>query len=259
MKRLPSQSGFVHVWLVLVVVTVLAVISFAGYKVLKSNATQESNTSQSTSKNQAEDTLALQNVGLTSMDSVLVTQDALREYDNLGLKGFYPFGDKLGGKTDTRLNPNFEFASLKEGTQVVSAIDGIVAFIKEQSGSGDSEVFIQPKEGSMWTIGYDHITNLTVKKGDTVKAGAVIGQPARQGNGALRFEFQVNKDQAGTTTHVCPSTVLAGAVKDTVLGQLTAMQQEWNTVSGRELYNVSAQNPVGCLKTTMSVNEAEGR
>lgn len=253
MKRTSGQSGFAHLGLLLLIFAVSAVIGFVGFKVIKQNQ------GKPVSTNLADDKLELQNVGLANMESVLVTEDALREYDSMGLKGFYPFGDKLGGKTDTRINPNFEFASLKEGTEVISALDGVVAFIKEQPGSGDSEVFIQPKDGSMWTVGYDHITSVVVQKGQAIKAGAVIGKPARQGNGALRFEIQVNRDQASTTTHVCPSTLLASAVKDTVLGELAAMQQEWNTTTGRELYNIAAQNPVGCLKTTMSVNEAEGR
>lgn len=257
-----NQAGIAHIGMILVIVVVLIAVALVGLRVIQqSSNTDETNRTDdpSTSDAQSEATPKLQNVGLASMDSVLVTPDALREYDTMGLKGFYPFGDKLGGKTDTRLNPNFEFASLKDDTKVISAIDGVVAFIKEQSESGDTEVFIQPKEGSIWTIGYDHLTNVTVKKGDTVKAGAVIGQPAVQNNGALRFEIQINKDESGVTTHVCPSTLLDDNVKSQVLGQLTSMQQAWNTVTGLNLYDTAAQDPVGCLKKTMTVAEAEGR
>jgi hypothetical protein len=261
MKVKLNQHGLAHIGLVILIVVVIAVVGAVGFRVFqqKANEGTSNKTSQSEQAGQDESAIELQNFGLVSMDSVLVTTDALSEYDSMGLKGFYPFGDKLGGKDDTRLNPNFEFSSLKQGTKVVSAIDGIVAFIKEQPDTGDYEVFIQPSEGSVWTVGYDHISKVVVKKGDSIKAGAVIGDPTPQGNGALRFEIQVNKDQSGTTTHVCPSTLLASDVKDSALQELTAMQQAWNTVTGRALYDVTAQNPVGCLKTTMSVSEAEGR
>lgn len=261
MKAKLNQNGLAHIGIIILIVIVLAVVGAVGFRVFQQKTSQDptSNTSPSGQAVKDEATIELQNFGLVSMDSVLVTNDALREYDSMGLKGFYPFGDKLGGKDDTRLNPNFEFSSLKQGTQIVSAIDGIVAFIKEQPDTGDFEVFIQPSEGSIWTVGYDHISNVVVKKGDSIKAGAVIGDPTPQGNGALRFEIQVNKDQSGTTTHVCPSTLLAADVKGETLQELTNMQQAWNTVTGRALYDVAAQNPVGCLKTTMSVNEAEGR
>lgn len=261
MKTRLNQSGLAHIGLILLIVAVIAVIVAVGFRVLREKTNEEprDDSSQSRQANPDESNIQLQNFGLTSMDSVLVTNDALREYDSMGLKGFYPFGDKLGGKDDTRLNPNFEFSSLKKGTKVVSAIDGIVAFINEQPETADYEVFIQPKDGSVWTVGYDHISNVVVKKGDSIKAGAVVGDPTPQGNGALRFEIQINKDQSGTTTHICPSTLLADDIKTTALQELATMQQAWNTVTGKALYDVAAQNPVGCLKPSMSIAEAEGR
>ncbi len=250
--------------MLLVLVLVSAVVGGAGfftYKNIQNKEAEElnSNVERSPQTKSDDSDIQRQNLGLVSMDSVLVTNDALREYDSMGLKGFYPFGDKLGGKTDTRLNPNFEFSSLKPGTKVISAIDGVVGFIKTQSETGDSEVFIQPSDGSVWTLGYDHISNVTVKKGQKVKAGDVIGEPAVQGNGALRFEFQINKDEAGVTTHVCPSLKLEANVRDTVLAEITAMEQSWNTVSGMNLYDVASQNPAGCIKKTMTPAQAEGR
>lgn len=261
MKANLNRYGIAHIGLILLIVAVITVVGVVGFRVFQQGTSSEPNddSNQSGQAIEGESMIELQNFGLASMDSVLVTSSALSEYDSMGLKGFYPFGDKLGGKEDTRLNPTFEFSSLKEGSKVISAIDGIVAFIKEQPDTGDSEVFIQPKDNSMWTVGYDHISSVAVKKGDSIKAGAVIGDPTPQGNGALRFEIQVNKDQSGVTTHVCPSTLLAADVKSVTLQELATMQQAWNTVTGRPLYDVAAQNPVGCLKTTMTVNEAEGR
>lgn len=261
MKIKDSQLGFAHSLLVLLLVVVaVGAIGFFAFRNIQDRQSAEKNdTGVQTSQVKDESTIKLQNFGIASMDSVLVTNDALREYDSMGLKGFYPFGDKLGGKTDTRLNPNFEFSSLKPGTKVISAIDGVVGFIKKQAETGDSEVFIQPSNGSVWTLGYDHISNVAVKKGQKVKAGEIIGDPAMQGNGALRFEFQVNKDEAGVTTHVCPSLKLDKDVKDSILTEVSAMQQSWNAVSGMNLYDLASQNPAGCIKKTMTVAEAEGR
>lgn len=250
--------------MVLVLVLVVAVVGGAGFFAYKNiqdkqDADLDSGVGQSSQTKSDDSDIQLQNLGIASLDSVLVTTDALLEYDSMGLKGFYPFGDKLGGKLDIRLNPNFEFSSLKSGTKIVSAIDGVVGFIKTQAETGDSEVFIQPSNGSVWTLGYDHISNVTVKKGQKVKIGDVIGEPAVQGNGALRFEFQINKDEAGVTTHVCPSLKLDTDVKESVLAEIAAMEQSWNIVSGINLYDLAAQDPAGCVKKTMTVAEAEGR
>jgi len=245
------NDGFAHIGLLVIGLIVIAVIGFAAMRV-----SSKDEKSDSASSSDPEETLVIENFGLKSLDSVDVTNNALREYESKGLKGFYPFGDKLD---DTRINPTFEFASLKEDTEVIAAIDGVVAFIKEQPESKDIEVFLQPKDGSAWTVGYDHLTDVKVTKGQQVKVGTVLGKPARQNNGLLRFEIQINKDLSGSTTHYCPSVLLGGESKDLYLEELKTMQNSWNTTSGLNLYDVSAQNPVGCIKTTLTPQEAEGR
>ncbi|HMS49908.1 MAG TPA: M23 family metallopeptidase [Candidatus Saccharibacteria bacterium] len=259
MKKNFSEAGMAHVLLVVLVV-VIAAIGAVGYRVITKKEADKpkpptSNTNNTPGTKESAD-LALQNIGLQSFDDILYTKNAVREYASNGLKGFYVFGDKLSGG---RVNPNFEFSSIKPGSKVVSAIDGVVAFIKEQPDSKDYEVFVQLPNNTVWTIGYDHLVNLSVKKDDVVKAGTVLGEPAIQNNGLHRFEIQVNKDENGTTTHICPSTLLASAVKDKVLGDLTAMQNTWESSTGLDLYSVDAQKPVGCLKQGLTVAEAEGR
>jgi hypothetical protein len=249
-----DQTGS-HLLVVIIAVVVIGIIGFAGYKV---SSKSEDTVTPSSSVSSSSDELVLQNLGV-DLDNVLITRDALREYSTHGLKGFYPFGDKLGGTDDTRLNPNFEFSSLKPDTKIVSAIDGIVTFIREQTDTNDKEVFIQTKENSIWMIGYDHLNNVTVSKGDTVKAGDIIGEPAKQNNGFTRFEIQINKEDGGTT-HVCPSTLLAPSVKDSILAGLKTMQESWETTSGFDLYDLTAQNPIGCIATTtLTPAQAEGR
>ena len=259
MKKQLNQNGIAHIVLVVLVVVVVA-IGAVGYIVAKQQKAGEPKSTvpspNKTTDIKSNPELVLQNVGLQSFDDILYTKNAVREYASNGLKGFYVFGDKLSGG---RVNPNFEFSSIKPGSKVVSAIDGVVAFIKEQPDSKDYEVFVQLPNNTVWTIGYDHLVNLSVKKDDIVKAGTVLGEPAIQNNGLHRFEIQVNKDENGTTTHICPSTLLASAVKDKVLGDLTAMQNTWESSTGLDLYSVDTQKPVGCLKQSLTVAEAEGR
>ncbi|MDQ5972230.1 MAG: hypothetical protein QG553_389 [Patescibacteria group bacterium] len=253
LKKL-DQTGS-HLIAVSLVIVAIAVVGFAGYRVLGQKKDNNTN-SQQPSKTTTESDLVLQNLGIDTLSNVDVTTQATREYQSRGLKGFYIFGEKLD---DTRKNPNFEYASLKTGTKAVAAIDGTVTFVKLQNDSNDYEVMVQPKDGSAWTIGYDHLVKLTVKQGDTVKAGDPLGEPNVQNNGLLRFEVQINKDADGQTTHYCPSNLLAANVKDQLLTELKTMQNQWNTTTGYQLYDVSQQNPVGCLKTTMTPAEAEGR
>lgn len=186
---------------------------------------------------------------------VVVNSDALREFKTRGLKGFYVFGEPLEGG---RLNPNFEFASLTAATKVISAIEGVVLEIKTQSAN-DSELFIQPNANSAWVIGYDHIANVAVKKGDTVRVGTLLGNPAIQNNGLYRFEFQINQEDGANSRHICPTTLLHATVKDSVIADLVKMESAWESLGGPDMYNQSAESPAGCLKTSLTPLEAEGR
>ena len=206
----------------------------------------------------ANDVLVLQNLGLSSLEAVAIDTAATRDFKASGHKGFYAFGDILPGQP-VRQNPNFEFSSLKEGTELIAALDGVVGFIQEQPESKDYEVFLMPSDNSEWVIGYDHVIDLSVKKGDTVKVGQRIGKPARQNNGLLRFEIQINKGKDdASTSHICPTTLLADSVKSKVEAELKDMQDRWESASGLELYDVAQQSPIGCIKQTLTPKEAQG-
>lgn len=219
---------------------------------------QEKSVQQAQSANPtSEPDIVLKNLGLANINSATVyTRFAVQDYASNGMKGFYVFGDALPGN---RVNPNFEYASLKEDAEVISAIDGTVTFVREQPETNDYEVFIQPKDGSIWTVGYDHLVGVKVAQGNTVKAGDVLGTAAVQNNGLYRFELQINKDVAGVTTHYCPVSLLDPAVSEAAISDLTTVQNAWEAVKSQDLYNPATQNPVGCTKTTLSVTEAEGR
>lgn len=267
-----KQYGF-SVVLVILMVAVIGFVGFAGYKVLtdkgsetnmENDGSQQQNSQnaaqtqkQSTSSQKDETEPKFQNVGI-GFDDILYDQNALREFKDKGLKGFYVFGDSLPGG---RVNPNFEFSSVKKDAKVIAAFDGVITHItkQEENGTTDYEVFLQTSENSAWIVGYDHLINVAVKEGDQVKAGDFLGNPNVQNNGLARFEIQVNKQGSEDDTHVCPASLLADSVKDSVLNSLTAMMQKWESTSGLELYDISAQNPVGCIKLMMTPREAEGR
>jgi hypothetical protein len=134
--------------------------------------------------------------------------------------------------------------------------------VRAQPETNDFEVFLQPKDGSAWTIGYDHLVNVSVQRGDVIKAGTLLGQPARQNNGLLRFELQINQDIGPSnnpaTTHFCPTLLLDASVRDKLLAELTAMMNGWESFSGLELYDPARQAPIGCITPMMTVAQASG-
>ena len=268
MNKHKQQSQGFSILIVIALLAMVAVVGFAGYSVMHSkNKKQDSQqmTSNQNRQNQSGEPnrtdateVKLQNLGLSSFDDILYDKFAVAEYASQGRKGFYVFGDPLPGG---RINPNFEYSSVKKDAKIVAAIDGVIVHINEQheNGQDDFEVFLQTSEKSIWMIGYDHLINLAVKQGDRVKVGDVLGNPGVQNNGLARFEIQVNKE-TGTSEHICPTTLLADSVKDATLNNLKTVMNSWEEKTGLELYNPSEQNPIGCRgKTTLTPAEAEGR
>jgi prepilin-type N-terminal cleavage/methylation domain-containing protein len=275
-KVVMKNHGFTAIE-ILVVASIIGMLAIGGYFYLNSLPNDSPNSADNqpsittnaptpSEKPQQSELLELANLGLKNIapdnagantrSDLDISMNALRDY-NRELKGFYVFGDKLEGN---RQNPNFEFASVREGAKIIAAIDGIIAFIRVQPNSSDAEVFLQPKENSIWTIGYDHITNIAVKQGDRVQVGDIIGEAAVQNNGLRRFEIQVNKDVNGETTHICPTTLLSGSARTSIQNDLMEMQNSWEAISGiHDLYDQDAQNPAGCLFEALTPEQAEGR
>ncbi len=149
-------------------------------------------------------------------------------------------------------NPNFEFAGLDKPITLISAIDGIVAFIQQQPETKDYEVFLQTKENSVWVIGYDHVTDVQVTKGQTIKVGDVIGKAAVQNNGVYRYELQINKEVNGVTTYHCPTELLASDVKTTTVAAIEQLVKDWNTFMGQNVYGSYS---TACTKPMMTTAE----
>ena len=123
-----NQGGFGHIAIILAVV-VIAAIGAVGWTVYSKSQNKDVQPNQQANSKQAEQTEKqvssvpkLQNLGLKAIgpyDKVagtsgdfIISDQALREYDSMGLKDFYVFGDKVGGKTYRRKNLHFEYVSL---------------------------------------------------------------------------------------------------------------------------------------------------
>ncbi len=158
-----------------------------------------------------------------------------------------------------RINPNIEFGGLKEPIELVAAIDGIVTFIKDQPDTDDYEVFLQTDENSEWIIGYDHVTDLQVARGQLVSVGDVLGKAAQENNGYYRYELQINRESANDTTMYCPTDLLDASVQADIQADLDTFVENWNTqyhaVFDNDAY---ATQSGGCLKPTVTNAESQG-
>ena len=269
----------VYYWHMKKIIIVLAFLAFAGAACTKktvnvqsgtpntnapATSTQETNTAAPVNASApTEETLALANLGGVTLAAHSTTTrkagdiSMSKTYLDAGAGRNVPifmFGQPLPGRDHVQLNPNLEFGGLTSAINVVASIDGIVGFVREQTDSKDFEVFLQPKENSIWTIGYDHLTDVTVKQGDRVTVGQVLGKAARENNGMYRYELQVNKDVGGVTTFHCPTALLRADVQATQTAAIERFIKDWNTFYGSAMYGTYTS---ACPKPVLTLEETQ--
>jgi len=160
------------------------------------------------------------------------------------------------------------------GTPVISMVDGTVCDLPTLY-SNDYSVRVAPTGTTCLPGGiasilfeHEHLINPTVKVGAKVKAGQQIGtvsdyNPHWKAKGLGLIEtgvFFSKNDNSGKPWHACLANYLAPSKRASMLAVLTSIEQAW--IAERNdptLYNLAAQNPVGCLTTDDITDSNIGR
>jgi biotin carboxyl carrier protein len=159
------------------------------------------------------------------------------------------------------------------GTPVISMVDGTVCDVP-QLYSNDYSVRVAPSGTACMTGGasilfeHEHLINPVVKVGDKVKAGQQVGTVSdynphwkTKGLGVIETGIFFSKnDSSGKPWHACLANYLAPSKRASMLAVLTSIEQAW--IAERNdptLYNLAAQNPVGCLTTDDITDSNIGR
>jgi len=110
------------------------------------------------------------------------------------------FGPKPGGTRNDGVN----FA-VPEGTGVRAAEDGVVAYSGNELKGYGNLVLIKHSDG--YVTAYAHNSELSVKKGDTVRRGQIIAKAGQSGDvSSPQLHFEIRKG----STAVDPSRYVAG-------------------------------------------------
>lgn len=102
-----------------------------------------------------------------------------------------------------------------------------------------------------WVYETEHIINPTVKIGDKVTAGQILGEVSNFNNGAPdgfgTVEIELLKG-GNPPYHVCPFAYLDPAIKEDIEKKIISLQTAWEEYIGdSDLYGESANNYPGCL------------
>jgi len=110
------------------------------------------------------------------------------------------FGPKASGGQNDGIN-----VSVPEGTPIKAAEDGVVAYAGSELKGYGNLVLVRHANG--FVTAYAHASELSVKKGETVKRGQVIGKAGSTGNvTGPQLHFEVRKG----ATPVDPAQYLGG-------------------------------------------------
>lgn len=164
-----------------------------------------------------------------------------------------------GASVQGILEPQMAFIA-PLGTPVISMSDGTVCDIPLLY-SNDYSIRVAPK-GSTCTSGvasilfeHEHVLNPLVKVGDSVKAGQRIatvsdynGNWKSKGMGMVETGVFFAKKNDNRPWHACLANYLDPSKSAGLLSTLTSIENAWMSArNDNSLYNLSAQNPVGCL------------
>jgi len=111
------------------------------------------------------------------------------------------FGSKPNGAQNDGIN-----LAVPEGTPIKAADDGVVAYAGNELKGYGNLVLIRHSNG--FVSAYAHASELTVKRGDTIKRGQVIAHAGQTGNvTSPQLHFEIRKG----STPVDPTQYLGGA------------------------------------------------
>lgn len=200
--------------------------------------------------------LLLKSIGV-NLDTYDVTTDMAgdfrftkekMEFDRLFMGyGFFVPANSVG---PVKSNPQPTYI-LPLGTPVRSLVDGIVAAMPTL-WSGDISVQIT-EDGQLqqWVYEMEHVIRPTVRVGDRVTAGQIIGEVSDFDKG-VPVGFGVTEigilRGGNPPSHVCPFAYLDESIKQETFKKLRAFYEAWETYRGNPaLYDENKETFLGCL------------
>lgn len=261
-KQTLDQSGIAHLLLFIILAVVIAVIGYSASRVFQSKPTTNSSesTTEPVAKKKEEAPVKIKSLGFNldyydpatnKAGDIVFMKDAFEE-GSINLI-FMEFGYVIPGNSasnyKSKSNPQPTII-LPLGTKVRSLIDGVVDNVPKLY-SGDYSVMVRG-QGSDLIFETEHVMNVLVKKGDTVKAGQVIAEVSdydAKNYGGKYSLLDIGVLQGGNPPHhLCLSDYLDDSIKDETLKKITALKKSWEEYRGEpNAYDESKTVIPGCL------------
>lgn len=158
------------------------------------------------------------------------------------------------GQAEASKNASIYFLT-RADAPVYAASNGYVFAIDQQQDKSAYTVHVAPGKAqtTRWAIVYHHLSNLKVKVGDSVVAGAPIGTAGPYDGrpystiGFQIVQYPVSNTQGGGEAR-CPSAFIASGAKRRMTNEFLLLTKAWETqAASGGIYNEPAWTRLGCV------------
>jgi hypothetical protein len=179
---------------------------------------------------------------------LMFTKDILFEDSYVESKWvFVEFGGRGQRKNDPP-HSNIEYwFFVPLGTEVIAPIDGI-ARISYFDHAQDYGINFYPRDGSPWTVSFEHVIDVRIKDGDFVKAGDVVAVAAPRINNKVAMTELAVWAGGQNVVKYCPFDFLDESLKPVYKEKLHQLAKDWEAFLGKNIYNEEQWVSPGCLK-----------
>ncbi len=249
-----KKSGFAVLELIIAILCLSAIVGLGIFIVNKNKSSDNTTTTSATSKGAKSGEPKIKHIGvnLGYYDAVSnKAGDFTFTKEKLALnRVFFEYGyvvpaNSVGAE---KKNPQPTFI-LPLGSKVHALVDGTVENVPTLY-SGDYSIMVKT-EGSDLIFETEHVINVKVKKGDSVKAGDVIAEvsdyDAKNYAGMGLVEIGILKS-GNPPSHLCPFDYLDDSIKEETFKKITALQKSWEEYIGdTSIHDESSAEVPGCV------------
>lgn len=139
------------------------------------------------------------------------------------------------------------------GTQVTAVSNGKVRDIYEIDGVDDVLIMVTPDDADLWTIGYEHVSNIQVSVGDQLTLGDYIADFSPQNDqvwdtaaktALMIFYDNGERDEPNLT--ICPFDVIDASAKEQIQIDIQAHIDAWEAARSANTFDQDAWESFGC-------------
>jgi len=252
MKNKIFRVGSARVILVivgLVFVLILGAILTIGLKrgIFPANSPSDGSRERSAeSSNSDEPSLKLKSIGVNFEDFKLTKEKLQFNRLFMGYGFVIPADPSSGNKEKSNPQPTY---IVPLGTPARSLVDGIVAAIPTLWSKDYSVQVTEDGNMQKWIYETEHLINPTVKVGDKVAAGQIVGEVSDFNNGAPdgygTVEIGILKG-GNPPQHICPFLYLDESIKEETFKKMAAFFKSWEDYMVDQTLYEETSTP-GCI------------